>query len=254
MELLGTFRSLYTLRYVPITLFVQVIFWTGMVYMHAAIRASSGVRMANVEFRQALGQVELCIEYLHEAGQSFQCAKSVAGILDNLIKEELGALKTKDPSKSDADVANDLESATVLAPPVPNSADVGNVAHLSGFGIQSSAAYMQFQVQPPNAPSWHEWKPGGSTRHPMEGVTPFSWASSTLPMSQQSYGASGTAPFYPPFGMGLGMRGGETLSSRPFSPYNDRQHQLLFRNLNVDPNFVGLQQQTGPGGPNVFAM
>jgi hypothetical protein len=212
--------------------------------------------MANVEFRQALGQVELCIEYLHEAGQSFQCAKAVAIILDNIIKDEL---RTKDTSSTHDETANDpSESTPVSSHPVPASVDVGNVTHLSGFGIQSSTAYMQFQVQPQSVPSWYESQPGDPTGHLTESAASFPCASSTQPMAQPHYGAPAPASFYPPFGMGLGMRGGETLSSWPFSPtqyHIDRPSQLLHRALNYDPNFLGLpQQQSTPGGPIIFPM
>jgi len=212
--------------------------------------------MANVEFRQAIGQVELCIEYLHEAGQSFQCAKAVAVILDNIIKEELGELKAKDSSRGDAATSNDLDSTVVPAFAVPTSTDIGNMNHLSSFGVQSSATYVQFPVQPQNALSWHQWRPGDPTRHPMEGIMPFPCAQQ---MAQPNLGASAPASFYPSnsFGMGLGMRGGETLSSRPFAPtqyHPDRQHQHLTSNLHFDSPFLGLQQENPPGGVMGFPV
>ena len=252
MEILDIWRSLYTLRYVPVTLFAQVISWAGMVYMCSAVRASSGVRMANIEFRHSLSQAKLCVQYLNEAGQSFQCAKVVAGILDNLLEEQLGELKTKDTDKPGIDA-----ESTISVAPGPSSAGVhapgGNPqAHL-GYTMEPSSSQQQFP-NPQMAPMWPVWKPNDIARYPVEGGMP-SWPGHILPTGavQESFGILGS-PFNPPIGMGLGMRGGDTLSSRPFSPtqmYTDRQTQPIYRN--VDPaGFVRVLPQMNVAGPNVF--
>jgi hypothetical protein len=252
MEILDIWRSLYTLRYVPITLFVQVIFWAGKVYTCSAVRASSGVRMANIEFRHSLSQAKLCVQYLNEAGESFQCAKVVAGILDNLLEEELGELKTKDTDKPGIDAGS-----TISVAPGPSSAGDhdpgGNAQRHLGYTMEPSSSQQQFP-NPQMAPMWAVWKPNDIARYPVEGGMP-SWPGHIPPTGavQESFGVLGS-PFNPPIGMGLGMRGGDTLSSRPFSPtqmYTDRQTQPIYRN-NVDPGFVRVLQQMNTAGPNVF--
>jgi hypothetical protein len=85
MKLLATWRSLYTLRYVPITL-IQVVFSAGTVFLLAASRAMSGSRLATQALTDSLSQAELCIQYLSESGQSWDCAKQIGGILGMLLE------------------------------------------------------------------------------------------------------------------------------------------------------------------------
>ena len=88
MELLATWRSLYTLRYTPITL-VQTIFSAGTIYVLWGVQATSGPRVAHKELKTALDQQKLCYQYLVEIGRSWQCATNIAGILKNLMQEQL---------------------------------------------------------------------------------------------------------------------------------------------------------------------
>ena len=88
MENLSTWRSLYTLRYCPITL-IQTVFSAGTVYLLTAIQASSGTRIAQKELRHSLAQQNLVLLYLQEIGKSWQCATNIAGILKNLMHEQL---------------------------------------------------------------------------------------------------------------------------------------------------------------------
>jgi hypothetical protein len=88
MELVGTWRSLYTLRYMPVT-FIQVVFSAGTIFLLSAVQASAGSRFAKVSFSHSLTQAELCIQYLLESGKSFQCATHIAEILRNLLVREL---------------------------------------------------------------------------------------------------------------------------------------------------------------------
>ncbi|KAF8961449.1 hypothetical protein BDZ97DRAFT_1829377, partial [Flammula alnicola] len=88
MELLSTYRSLYSLRYCPITL-IQAVFSAGTVYLLTAMQASSGIRIAQKELRHSLDQQKLVLQYLHEIGRSWQCATNIAGIMKNLMHEQL---------------------------------------------------------------------------------------------------------------------------------------------------------------------
>ena len=88
MKLLATWCSLYTLRYAPITL-IQTVFSAGTVHLLWGVQATSGPRVAHKEFKTALDQQKLCHQYLVETGKSWQCATNIAGILKNLIQEQL---------------------------------------------------------------------------------------------------------------------------------------------------------------------
>ncbi|KAH9474420.1 Nitrogen assimilation transcription factor nit-4 [Psilocybe cubensis] len=91
MELLATWRSLYGLRYCPITL-IQTVFSAGTVYLLTAIQAGSGVRVAQKELRHSLDQQKLVMQYLQEIGRSWQCATNIAGILNTLMHDQLKPL------------------------------------------------------------------------------------------------------------------------------------------------------------------
>lgn len=91
MELLGTYRSLYTLRYTSITQ-VQTVFSAGTVFLLMAVQAMSGSRVAQVSLEKSLSQVDLCIQYLFEIGKSWQCATNIGEILKNLVQEQLQPL------------------------------------------------------------------------------------------------------------------------------------------------------------------
>jgi hypothetical protein len=88
MDLLGTWHSSYTLRYVPIIL-IQVAFSAGTIFLLSAIQATSGERLARTSLHHSLSQAELCIQYLNEVGQSYQGAKNVADALTNLLQNQL---------------------------------------------------------------------------------------------------------------------------------------------------------------------
>jgi len=91
MDNLATWRSLYSLRYCPITL-IQTVFSAGTVYLLTAMQASSGVRTAQKELRHSMDQQKLVLQYLQEIGKSWQCATNIADILRNLMHEQLRPL------------------------------------------------------------------------------------------------------------------------------------------------------------------
>ena len=91
MELLSTWRSLYKLRYCPVTL-VQPVFSAGTVYLLIAMQASSGTRIAQKELRHALDQGTLVQQYLQEIGSSWNCATTISATLRNLMTEQVRPL------------------------------------------------------------------------------------------------------------------------------------------------------------------
>jgi hypothetical protein len=68
MELLVTWRSLYTLRYTPTTL-IQTVFSAGTVYLLWGVQATSGPHVAHKELKTALDQQKLRYQYLVKIGK-----------------------------------------------------------------------------------------------------------------------------------------------------------------------------------------
>jgi hypothetical protein len=226
MEFLGVWRSLYSLRYVPVTL-VQVVFSAGTVFLLSALQATSGVRFARVSLHKSLSQAELCIQYLQEVGRSYQCAKNVAGILANLLQQQLKpklAMRSQMPSRP-------ATPMTITRPHAPMSA--------ISSGSQSSSS-------PPTAvqPSLHSSESSPVQSHPREmqpsnviyqiyvqGGTHMQtdhtqhytgWQPSPYPVQAENSGNAPGPHFqntgFGPSPLGLGMMGGDPLSNRPFMP------------------------------------
>jgi len=86
MELLATWRSMYALRYVPI-MWIQIVYSAGTIFLLSAAQASSGPRVATQSLSHSLLQAELCIQYLSEAGKSWQTARHVQEILQKLLAQ-----------------------------------------------------------------------------------------------------------------------------------------------------------------------
>ncbi|KAG6852186.1 hypothetical protein C0991_002279, partial [Blastosporella zonata] len=101
VELLGTWRSLYSLRYAPITL-VQTAFSAGTIYLLGAVQAATGLRVAQESLKHALAQAQLCVQYLFEIGKSWQCATNIGEILRRLLQEQLKPLLDKRSIRADA--------------------------------------------------------------------------------------------------------------------------------------------------------
>ncbi|KAF9078472.1 hypothetical protein BDP27DRAFT_1207043 [Rhodocollybia butyracea] len=100
MDLLGIYRELYTLRYVPVTP-VQVVFAAGTVYVLLTVQAATGLRVAKKELETYIPQAELCVQYLTEIGKSWKCASDIADILKSLMATQLRpVLERRSNSKS----------------------------------------------------------------------------------------------------------------------------------------------------------
>lgn len=96
MELLSSWRSRYTLRYIPISL-PQVIFAAGTIHLLAAIQSLTRPHRATISLSDSLAQMELCIKYLSETGRSWHWGNHVCGILLQLIKQQLKCRMTMRP-------------------------------------------------------------------------------------------------------------------------------------------------------------
>jgi hypothetical protein len=211
MELIATWRTLYTLRYVPVT-FVQVVFSAGTIFLLSALQATSGVRFARVSLQNSLSQAELCIQYLQEVGRSYQCAKNVAGILANLLQEQLKpklAMRSQAPSRplsphalSHQNVVSTTSITRVIepfsqqsAPPPLHDTQTSNVYFAEIFTGQRIQAENDQQN--------------------------LGWSTTSYSVIHADATAPGPHFVNPGFGsspMGLGMKGGDTLSNRPFMP------------------------------------
>lgn len=89
MDLLLTWKNLYTLRYVPGTM-IQVLFSAATIHLILCIHAASGgQRMAEKTLTTHLAQGELCICYLEEVGRYNMCAGNAAGVLKKLLIRHL---------------------------------------------------------------------------------------------------------------------------------------------------------------------
>lgn len=117
MENLATWRSLYDLRYCPVTL-VQTVFSAGTVYLLIAMRASSGVRVAQKELTHALEQHDLVMTYLNEIGRSWQCATNIGGILKGLMQDQLNPRLERRPLlyRDSLQIPNDSDEEKVSIP------------------------------------------------------------------------------------------------------------------------------------------
>ncbi|KAF9026866.1 hypothetical protein BDZ89DRAFT_832235 [Hymenopellis radicata] len=94
MELVATWRSLYTLRYCPVTM-MQTIFSAGTVFLLLANKASSGLRVAKKDLETFSAQAKLCIQYLNEIGKSWNSSTNIAEILTKLSRKQLEPLTEK---------------------------------------------------------------------------------------------------------------------------------------------------------------
>ncbi|KAJ7764602.1 hypothetical protein DFH07DRAFT_698722, partial [Mycena maculata] len=88
MELVETWSSLYTLRYMPISM-NQVLFGAGTIFLLLALQATSSLRIAQGSLKTALAQVEQCIRYLHEVGRTWASAARAGDILHAVLHDKL---------------------------------------------------------------------------------------------------------------------------------------------------------------------
>jgi hypothetical protein len=90
MTLLGSWNSLFGLRYVPLTL-VQVAFSAATVLL-LSIEHGTTRRPTSFSLYDSRTQLDLCVEYLSEVGKSFSTARQVKGILRELRQTQSNRL------------------------------------------------------------------------------------------------------------------------------------------------------------------
>lgn len=122
LELLGTWSSLYSLRYCPPTI-LQVIYSAASIFLLLALQATANRRIAQGSLRTALTQVEQCLGFLDEMGKSWECAARTRDMLRGVLDARLRPIIARRMEQKG--VAEDLPG---LVPPLGAPADFGGVA------------------------------------------------------------------------------------------------------------------------------
>ncbi|KAJ7704459.1 fungal-specific transcription factor domain-containing protein [Mycena rosella] len=111
LELAETWSSLYTLRLAPATL-LQVLFGAGTVYMLLALQATARFRIAHAALEKALAQVERCVRYLYEVGQSWRCARRTADSLAAVLRDKLKPVLARRLAQKGAPITADAPASS----------------------------------------------------------------------------------------------------------------------------------------------
>jgi hypothetical protein len=215
MELIDTYRKLYSLRFVPVT-FIQVIFSAGTVSLLSAVHATSGLRLAPRSLSDSLSQAELCIQYLGETGQSWNCANHIGEILGNLLREQLQPrleMRSLEPRKRRSTNANP-DSPTLKkekAVPKPITTKRNSSKSFSTLASASSLSSSPVQYFLDNNP-----RNNGKGSFPSQPPPPSANDSIMAEPDTADYGTGvmgGNVGFST---FGPGMPGGYMLSAHPF--------------------------------------
>ncbi|KAF5392813.1 hypothetical protein D9757_000908 [Collybiopsis confluens] len=247
MELLGIYRTLYTLRYVPVTP-IQIAFAAGTVYVLLAVQAMSGLRVAKKELQTYVAQAELCVQYLVEMGKSWRCSEEIADILRGLMKAQLKPAlerretrdreKTKERSNdSDNDTSATSEEGCFTEPifahfplggPSEASSSYATVSSPSSFMPDSATTSqthddflndMLFEADPfTSSPPSGSGLPHSTTSFILHGLTGFGSASDTMVNAHPNPGTFDTSISSMETGGFLAMLGGETMGHAPCIP------------------------------------
>jgi hypothetical protein len=119
MELAGTWRRNFSLRYVPITM-IQVLSAAATIFVVAAVQAVSGPRIAHNALDSAEKSAANVVQYLREVGESFASATTVADILQNLIQEQVQARKARRSPGSSPSGSGNFVSMVPWTSPIDN--------------------------------------------------------------------------------------------------------------------------------------
>lgn len=225
MELAETYRTLYTLRYVPIT-WVQVVFSAGTVFILSAVQATSGSRLAHVSLTHSLSQVDLCIQYLSETGKSWNAANNISGILKSLRKEQLIPrlnMRSIDESKIASGMKRSVSSAhsqfseDTKPPLTASSLDSANPLTMDDDITSVTSSPPTDISNLSNSLRVDSWDLGGGNvpmiwNDPMIGMSGQPWSS-----PDSSYNYNGDLQDF--VGGFPGLTGGETLPTQPFMPF-----------------------------------
>lgn len=247
MELLSTYRSLYSLRYIPVTL-VQITFSAGTIFILEAVQALTKTsRVAKGLLEQAMLNINVCISYLAEMGKSWKCAATIGGILKDLAQAELKPLMER-RSLPDYLITGNLN-------PSPHIFRRGR-AHRDAINMRMPSSVPQPAL--PFAPS-ERWATPSNVPHRMVDASPITHGmrSSAMEqgMEQVAISSPATAGYLsqaewnrfgiPAFGVDwfkgvLAMQVGESMSDAPFiSNFDDNNHAVF-----DDIDFFGSQHSS----------
>ncbi|KAF7440130.1 hypothetical protein PC9H_000474 [Pleurotus ostreatus] len=255
MELLSTWRSLYGLRYAPITL-VQVIFSAGTVYLLSAVQATSGVRVAPVSLKHSLDHAELCMQYLSECGRSWECANKIGEILRSLLMKQLeprlqrrnisvntsftegngSTMPRRTPSKRARRESKSARSRSTGSPQQRRSSSRRTPTQTSPSSskFQESPTAIKETLSPETSPSMSSF-PVETTPSGQGSFVTFEWPY-PAPVGVHQPSAAPPAPpededepmSYSMSSSGfLGMPGGERLSEQPFISFEVDENSLF---------------------------
>ncbi|KZT28805.1 hypothetical protein NEOLEDRAFT_1239318 [Neolentinus lepideus HHB14362 ss-1] len=237
-KILETWTSLYSLRYAPITL-IQVAYSAGTVYILSSVQAMSRPRLAEVALSNSVSKAEMCIQYLREAGKSWECGNQVADILQGLLQKQLrarlemravdrprllvnvpAAMKQPQSSKSVSQAASQAQVSLqhpqqeYSVSPTATSSSSGSVPLISPVGSFTDAHTLQYLMlgYSPTSPS-ASTMPSGSGLSPVD-LPLFHHPSSTsqeMAWPQLDYGGIPD--------MGMGMLNGESFPRQPYTTF-----------------------------------
>lgn len=152
LELVDTWRKLYTLRYVPI-LWIQIIYSAGTIYLLSAAQAGSGTPSAIQSRNHSLAQADACVQYLYQAGKSWQTARHVKQILEKLLKQLTTRIETR-PQDSGKH-SNGKRKSTLTSQSSSRSAERAEEPSANLFPDTSASDFPPFPSSPmqiPHAP------------------------------------------------------------------------------------------------------
>ncbi|KAJ7621071.1 hypothetical protein FB45DRAFT_1062110 [Roridomyces roridus] len=123
LELLDTWSSLYSLRYCPPTM-LQIIYAATTIFFLLALQATSNLCIEQGSLRTALAQVEQCLGFLDEMGQSWPMATRTKDLLRSVLYDKLRPIIVRRLAHKGV-----VEHAMIEPPPVGTQslpADLGN--------------------------------------------------------------------------------------------------------------------------------
>ncbi|KAJ6462423.1 hypothetical protein C8R45DRAFT_1026755 [Mycena sanguinolenta] len=88
LDLIETWSSLYTLRFIAAKM-AAVIFSAGTVFFLRALQATGSSRIAQGVLNTALAQVEKCIRFLHDIGNTWPSANRTGDLLQSILDNRL---------------------------------------------------------------------------------------------------------------------------------------------------------------------
>jgi hypothetical protein len=218
MELIATWRTSFTLRFVPVT-FAQVLFSAGTIFLLSAVQASAGMRLASQALNHSRSQAGLCIKYLSEIGQSWNCANNIGGILSNLLQvvERLVGQRA-DQRRRRASSASTSPNTFASRPsdrtgiPIPGTSPGASRPIDTGLSISPED---HFNNEPlPFHPTLNQGFDFGGQQFGVDQFVDVLGVGGNF--TDADGGAVGAAFAFS--GFGGGMPGGHTLSSQPFVP------------------------------------